>query len=606
MGRHAVRLGPRFRLAAAAAVALLLAVLVFLYIKTRHVNDTDYLHNVSTVWHLRQLDSQWELDVLKARLGLRQDYDALALVSGKMADLVQTFRAELHGNNHDEEATLEQARGLLAEDIRNQVTLVEQFKSSNSKLLESVAFLPTAAADVLKGMGSAAGGTRSAAEHQAAAAVNSLLLSVMLYSQEVSDRRAADIQSGLAVLNSVERLLPRTARKRLEIFGAHVLIILREQKTVNDLVAAILAVPTAARIDDIRHALYREQQRSTEQNREYREYLVMFSAAMAALLLYAGTRLLRQAETDRVNRELHSVNEQLEQRVQERTLELQSTQGELVDTARRAGRAEVATNVLHNVGNVLNSVNISAGIIAQTLRRSRAQGLSRAVRMMDDHAGDLAPFLTTHEKGRLLPAYLSGVAASVAKEQQSMLDELQHLTRSIDHIKDVVSTQQSYAGGSNVVEPARICELVEDALRMNAGALAQGEVTVIREFLEVPLARVDRARVLQILVNLISNACHAMEDCADRPHRIVLRIWADDARLRVSVQDHGVGIAPENLTRIFSHGFTTRAAGHGFGLHSGALAARQMGGTLSLHSGGPGSGATFTLELPLDAVPATT
>jgi signal transduction histidine kinase len=586
------------------AIALLLVVLVFLYMKTRHVDEADYLHNVGTMWHLRQLDAQRELEVLKSRLGVRRDYDALAVASREMARLVPTLRAELHGNNHDEAATLEQARGLLAEAIRKQATLVEQFKSSNSVLRNSLAFLPTAAADVLQGMGPAASGTRSAAEHKAAAVVNSLLLSALLYSQEASDQRAAGIQSELAALNAVERLLPPTARERLAIFSAHVLIILREQKTVNDRVAAILAIPTADRIDDVRQALVREQQRSVAQSRKYREYLVMFSAAMAALLLYAGIQLLRQAETDRANRELHSVNEQLERRVQERTIELQSTQGELVATARRAGRAEIATNVLHNVGNILNSVNVSAGVIAQTLRRSRAQGLSRAVRMMDDHAGDLARFLTTHEKGRLLPAYLSGAAAGVAKEQQSMLDELQHLTRSIDHIKDVVSTQQSYAGGSSVVEPARLCELAEDALRMNAGALAQGEVTVIREFLEVPLARVDRARVLQILVNLISNARHAMEDCADRPHRIVLRVWADDTRLRVSVQDHGVGIAPENLTRIFSHGFTTRTAGHGFGLHSCALAARQMGGTLSVHSDGPGQGATFTLELPLDAVPA--
>jgi two-component system NtrC family sensor kinase len=66
-----------------------------------------------------------------------------------------------------------------------------------------------------------------------------------------------------------------------------------------------------------------------------------------------------------------------------------------------------------------------------------------------------------------------------------------------------------------------------------------------------------------------------------------------------------VGIAPENLTRIFSHGFTTRTDGHGFGLHSAALAAQQMGGRLTAQSDGPGRGATFTLELPV-AAPATT
>lgn len=593
----------RFRLAAAAATALLLAVGVFLYGRTQHFDQVDYLHDVGTLRHLSQLDAQWELDVLKARLGANQDYDALTGASTEMPRLVQTLKAELHGSNRDEAAMPGQARQLLAETVREKDGLIEQFKSANSVLRNSLAFLPTAADDVLQAMDRGAGGSRSAAEHSAAAAVGKLLLSTMLYSQEVSDRRAADIESGLAGLATLKKAMPPSARERLEIFGAHVRIILRNQKSVNDLIAAIAAVPTAARIDDIHRALDREQQRSVAQSRRHRGYLALFSAAMLALLLYAATRLRRQAATDRVHRELHSVNEQLERRVRERTIELQSTQGELVATARRAGRAEIATNVLHNVGNILNSVNVSAAIIAETLRRSRAQGLARAARMMQDHAGDLARFLAADEKGRLLPAYLSGAAASVVQEQQSMLDELGHLTKSIDHIKEVVSTQQSYAGASSVVEPARLCELVEDALRMNAAGLARGEVTVIREFLEVPLARLDRTRVLQILVNLINNAGHATQDDAGRPHRIVLRVWADAARLRVSVQDDGVGIAPENLTRIFLHGFTTRATGHGFGLHSCALAARQMGGTLSVHSDGPGRGATFTLELPLDAVP---
>ena len=591
----------RFRLAAAAATALLLAVGVFLYGRTQHFDELDYLHDVGALRHLSQLDAQWELDVLKLRLGAIQHYDALTGASIEMARLVQALRARLHGSNRDEAATLEQARRLLVETVREKDGLIEQFKSGNSVLRNSLAFLPTAADDLLQAMDRGAG-ARSPAEQRAAAAANKLLLSTMLYSQEVSGRRAAHIESGLAGLAAVEKAMPPSARERLEIFGAHVRIILRNQKSVNELIAAIAAVPTAARIDDIHRALDREQQRSAAQSRRHRGYLALFSAAMLALLLYAATRLRRQAATDRVHRELHSVNEQLERRVRERTIELQSTQGELVATARRAGRAEIATNVLHNVGNILNSVNVSAALIAETLRRSRAQGLARAARMMQDHAGDLPRFLAD-EKGRLLPAYLSGAAASVVQEQQSMLDELGHLTKSIDHIKEVVSTQQSYAGASSVVEPARLCELAEDALRMNAAGLARGEVTVIREFLEVPLARLDRTRVLQILVNLINNAGHATQDDAGRPHRIVLRVWADAARLRVSVQDDGVGIAPENLTRIFSHGFTTRATGHGFGLHSCALAARQMGGTLSVHSDGPGRGATFTLELPLDAVP---
>jgi signal transduction histidine kinase len=594
----------RFWLTALPLAALLLGALALLYHKTQHYDEADYLHDSAELQQLKQLDTQWELDVLKSRVGANPHYDRMAESSAEIDRLLDALETDLSGPNHDEVANLQIAREALLQAVRHKADLVEQFKSKNAVLQNSLDFLPTAAADVLQAIDAREAGPRSAPEHEAAADINSLLLSTMLYSQEASGERAAEIESALEAVQAVEQLLPPGLREKLDIFRAHVSLVAAEQRKVDELVKAITAAPTAARIHDIYQVLHSEQQAASELSRQYREYLLMFSAALLGLLLYAGARLLRQAETSRANRALHSMNEQLEQRVRERTLELQNTQGELVATARRAGRAEIATNVLHNVGNILNSVNVSAGLIAGTLRRSRAQGLSRAVKMMDDRVGDLGHFLTADEKGRLLPSYLSGAVATLAQEQQSMLDELGHLTKSIDHIKEVVATQQSYAGGgSSVVEPARIAELAEDALRMNGAKLAQHGVQVVREFMDLPEVRLDRARVLQILVNLIGNAGNAIEDKGEGERRMVLRISAADARLRVSVQDEGVGITAGNLTRIFTHGFTTRAAGHGFGLHSCALAARQMGGTLTVHSDGPGRGATFTLDLPLDAVP---
>ena len=280
---------------------------------------------------------------------------------------------------------------------------------------------------------------------------------------------------------------------------------------------------------------------------------------------------------------------------------LENSQTQLLASARQAGMAEIATNVLHNVGNILNSVNVSAGLVSSTLRSSSAQDLSRGVQLMNEHASDLGEYLTRDDKGRLLPGFLNSVAQALAREQQGVIEELNNLTRSVDHIKDVVATQQSYAVGTSVIEPVQICDLAEDALRMNGDALARHQVTVVREFAPVPVTRLDRARVLQILVNLISNAKNAMQDMQDASRRLTLRVdVAAGSHLRVQVKDEGEGIPSQNLTRIFAHGFTTRKGGHGFGLHSCALTARQMGGTLSVHSDGPGRGATFTLELPIE------
>jgi PAS domain S-box-containing protein len=286
--------------------------------------------------------------------------------------------------------------------------------------------------------------------------------------------------------------------------------------------------------------------------------------------------------------------------------ELEKVHKQLLESSRHAGMAEIATNVLHNVGNILNSVNTSADLVSGTLRTSRAQGLSRVVQLMNEHAADLGDFLTLDDKGKLLPGYLSGIAQALAQEQHSMIQELGHLTRSVDHIKDVVARQQSYAGkGINLVESLQLCDLVEDALRMNGDSLARHQVTVVKEFAQVPVVGLDRAQVQQILVNLISNAKNAMENVASGLRRITLRVdMVGGSSVRVCVKDEGEGIPQENLTRIFAHGFTTRKAGHGFGLHSCALAAKQMGGTLTAHSDGPGQGATFTLQLPINITQA--
>ena len=271
---------------------------------------------------------------------------------------------------------------------------------------------------------------------------------------------------------------------------------------------------------------------------------------------------------------------------------------QLLEVSRQAGMAEVATNVLHNVGNVLNSVNVSAALVAENAKKSKVSYLGKVVALLDEHAADLGDFLTTDSKGRQLPGYLRQLAEQLAREQQGAIKELDLLRKNIEHIKDIVAMQQSYAKISGVTETIHLTDLVEDALRMNAGALARHEVTLIREYSDVPPVTVEKHKVLQILVNLVRNAKYACDDSGRQDKQLTLKVSSTDNGVRIAVIDNGIGIPPENLTRIFNHGFTTRKDGHGFGLHSGALAAKEMGGALTVHSDGPGQGATFTLELP--------
>lgn len=297
-------------------------------------------------------------------------------------------------------------------------------------------------------------------------------------------------------------------------------------------------------------------------------------------------------------------NARLARALEKITLELKEAQSELLTNARQAGMAEIANNVLHNIGNVLNSVNVSAGLIGDRVRDSKTQGLAKAVQLMNEHAADLGEFFTRDEKGKTLPGYLNKIVAALAAEKQSIVQELDSLTKSIDHIKDIVATQQSYSGASSVTEAVQIKDLMEDALRMNTASIARHKITVLKDFADVPLLLLDKHLVLQILVNLIGNAKHAMDGVPERLHQITLRLGfaepIDGARLTIRVEDDGEGIAPENMTRLFAHGFTTRKSGHGFGLHSCALAAKEMFGTITAHSDGLGKGAAFTLDLPVN------
>jgi PAS domain S-box-containing protein len=271
---------------------------------------------------------------------------------------------------------------------------------------------------------------------------------------------------------------------------------------------------------------------------------------------------------------------------------------QLLDASRAAGMAEVATAVLHNVGNVLNSVNVSATLAMDLVRQSSAPHLGRVAALLGDNAENLGAFLAADPAGRKLPAFLGQLAEQLAAEHAAILTELEQLGRNVEHIKDIVAVQQSYSNAAGVSQTVEIVELVEDSLRMNAGALARHDVQLVRDFEARPVIEVDKHKVMQILINLIRNAKYACDD-SDRPDKcLTVRIAGDDRAVRISVIDNGVGIPPENLTRIFSHGFTTRAHGHGFGLHSGALAARELGGALLVRSDGPGRGAMFTLELP--------
>jgi signal transduction histidine kinase len=293
----------------------------------------------------------------------------------------------------------------------------------------------------------------------------------------------------------------------------------------------------------------------------------------------------------------------VEEKVKERTRQLEDAQQNLLKVARSAGMAEIATSVLHNVGNVLNSLNVSLNVASSKVQELPVDQFAKAINIMNEHKNDLGNYLDHDEKGRMLAPFLTTLASVFSADRTELLSEMNSLSKNVEHIKHIVSLQQSHAKTTGVIQEVDVTALLEDAIGINAVSMENGHIMIERDLAAQVPVNTDKHMVLQILINLISNAKHALMGVSQSRRKLIVRTAIVDRAGRdwflVEVIDNGMGIDPANLTRIFNHGFTTKKDGHGFGLHSSANAARQLGGALYAHSEGLGKGATFTLELPL-------
>jgi C4-dicarboxylate-specific signal transduction histidine kinase len=297
---------------------------------------------------------------------------------------------------------------------------------------------------------------------------------------------------------------------------------------------------------------------------------------------------------------LNQMTADLERREQERKIaaaQAEEMQRELLSVSRMAGMAEVATGVLHNVGNVLNSLNVSVSLMSDQVRNSRTAALSKSVDLYEAFPGGLPAFLAT-DKGKVLPGYLRTVSQRLVDENKNVLTELSSVAKNVDHIKTIVAMQQSYARPSNTDEPVVLASVIDDALRMGEASFAKHGIEVIKDYAEGATVMTDRHKLLQILINLISNSRHALKDQPDGVQRLTVAVRANTDGTSIAISDTGVGIPADNLRKLFQHGFTTKKNGHGFGLHASANAAKEIGGSLVVTSDGAGLGATFTLQLP--------
>ncbi|TAK71935.1 MAG: GHKL domain-containing protein [Gammaproteobacteria bacterium] len=275
----------------------------------------------------------------------------------------------------------------------------------------------------------------------------------------------------------------------------------------------------------------------------------------------------------------------------------ESLNQQLLLTARQAGMAEVAASVLHNVGNVLNSINVSSMLLTEKISQSKLSSLMELNRLLKEYENNLSGFIKD-ERGAHFPDFIESLTQYWQKEQNTLLSELQILIKNVDHVKNIIATQQDLSRVTEFEQVIAISNALEEALLISGVDNPKYSIHLRKEYERLKPVLIDKVKLLQVLVNLIQNAKDSFEETENYNKTITIKTYSQNTRLFIQVSDNGSGIPPENLVRIFAYGFTTKKSGHGFGLHTSAILAKEMGGSLTVSSEGTGKGATFTLELP--------
>jgi signal transduction histidine kinase len=281
-------------------------------------------------------------------------------------------------------------------------------------------------------------------------------------------------------------------------------------------------------------------------------------------------------------------------------LRMAAAQRQLRERSREAGVAMVATGVVHNLGNILNGVSVSSVLIRDTLKRSRLSTLREVSKLLTEHAQDLPDFVANDERGRVLPKLIAKLNENLEGDHTEMLQEAKRLVACVEHAAQVIASEQSFAKSHlNVCEIVSAPAVMDEALMLSRAAFEMHGIDIHCEHDPKASLAADRHKILQILLNLLSNARHAVRDLqTPESKQVWLRTRCNGDEVVFEVRDNGIGIHPDNMAQLFNQGFSTKKEGHGFGLHSSANWARELGGALTCESAGPGLGACFLLSLP--------
>ncbi len=569
----------------------LVGVLAFLIVQTRSVDFDGHTEIVGTLRQIKQLDAEWNVDVLRSKTGFNSNYDPVVSPLPLMDSLESALRAktnEVLGARTADDATLVAQLDSYRKAMDEKINSIERFKSQNSILRNSSRYLPIAANDMMEALRSETNeaGARSSAEES----LNRILSDTMAYGLASDPATKLQIeQSAESLIRNASKFSPEM-RERINVFASHVGTIVKQQEIGDRVLGQIAALPTAKKIDELSDAYQKQHEVSLQGMQTYRNLLIAYSVLMLALLAYLGWRLLNSYRLlNRSNDDLQKAN-----------VDLKESQVYMVQAEKMSALGQMVAGIAHEINTPLAYVKGTIEVLSEQMS---------PMKDLANHSYQFSQMVRSPQKDRSVMSKEFEQVDALSKDmhEANVIGEMNTLMKDglhgIEQISEIVQNLKNFSRLDRAkIDDFSVTDGLESTLLL-AKNLLKNKVEIVREFAATPKIKCSPSQINQVFLNIITNAVHAMPEGRAEPSRITLRTALEgNDQVRIEIADNGAGIPADVLPKIFDPFFTTKAIGlgTGMGLSISFKIIQEHGGKITVDTE-PGIGTAFSILLPIES-----